>query len=278
MYLEKQQGFTIIEVTLFLGISGLLFLMIFIGTGNTLRTTRFTDSIRSTQSYLQQQADQILNGVNSRDASNACNAAGITSGGMGNDPGTSNCLLLGRTLYFHDSQIDAYPVVATVIPSLYTSAGQVPTDQELILASKPQIVYNAKDTYTIPWQNHVEGGLLSQAAGVTANTVTILRSPASTQLFYYSTSLSSETFQNGAISSLKDLGVLTVNGPSPTSYLNSPTTYCFTEPSGQTMVAAITVASNKGNEGQVSALQATQAQNAVTVQFDVSDKEVTCGA
>ena len=63
---RSSAGYTIIELSLFLGISALLLVMAVIGTGATLRRTQFTDSTRSLYNYVQQRYDDVVNSVNDR--------------------------------------------------------------------------------------------------------------------------------------------------------------------------------------------------------------------
>src|SRR3982751_6935386 len=93
-----ERGFTVVEVTLFLAITGLLFLIAITGTSNTIRSVRFSDSGRSVNAFVQQQYDDIINGLNNRTGAEAC-AGGVVS--AGSEPaGTSSCLLLGKLVVF----------------------------------------------------------------------------------------------------------------------------------------------------------------------------------
>lgn len=48
----KRSGFTLIEVSIFLAITGLLFIGIAVGTGNSIRQQRFTDSVQNFAEFL----------------------------------------------------------------------------------------------------------------------------------------------------------------------------------------------------------------------------------
>lgn len=88
---HKLSGFTVIEVVLFLGITGLLAMMTFIGTGSSINVQRYRDSVTSLKSFLQQQYSDVVNIENSHTASDiAC--ASITAANRGQ----SDCVILGR--------------------------------------------------------------------------------------------------------------------------------------------------------------------------------------
>src|SRR6266536_3229274 len=100
--MTRAEGYTIIEVSLFLGISALMLAIALVGTGLSIRTTRFADSTRSLHAYVQQQYDDLLNGVNSRLGNEACNS-GVISTATPQTPGTSNCLYMGKLILFKPS-------------------------------------------------------------------------------------------------------------------------------------------------------------------------------
>lgn len=189
----RQAGFTIIEMSLFLAISGLLLLIAVSGTGNTIATNRFNDSVRSAQGYLQGQYSDILNGVNARDGNQACNSS-TGQVGSGSEPaGTSNCLLMGKLIQFTKGSADfrSYYVVGS-IPALPPAPGL--SDDQLITLYKPHMVPSvANDTYQIPWGTNVFGTCRSPAQAtavckappVKFDSYLLIRSPASGNILGY---------------------------------------------------------------------------------------------
>ena len=113
--MQRQSGFTVIEVTLFLGFTAMLFLIALFGTSAFVAETRFGDGIRRLESYMQAQYEEVVSGENPRAATADCNAAGVvTSGGGSTSPGSNtNCLLLGKALILTagSETIDSYYVV-----------------------------------------------------------------------------------------------------------------------------------------------------------------------
>ncbi|MGB3023985.1 MAG: hypothetical protein WBB39_04260 [Candidatus Saccharimonadales bacterium] len=140
-------GFTVIEVTMFLAISSLMALIVFLGTSSSVARVRFQDSVRSTQSIVQKHYSDILNGVNIRADTTGC--------ALSAEPlvvaGRSNCYLLGKVILF--------PRNATSIVARYV-VGQEPSyidpnaSEDTIIASyNPTIVTDPslQMTDTLPW-------------------------------------------------------------------------------------------------------------------------------
>jgi type II secretory pathway pseudopilin PulG len=99
---KKTAGFTIIEVMLFLAVSGALAVAILVGSGVAINQQRYRDSVSSLKSFLQEQYSDTTNTTNSRTGDEACsNAVVVTPPSYIPAPqprGTTNCLLLGRSI------------------------------------------------------------------------------------------------------------------------------------------------------------------------------------
>lgn len=179
---HRSEGYTIIEVSLFLGISALLLTMALAGTGLSIRNTRFTDSTRSLHAFVQQQYDDLLNGVNSRFGNEACNSGSVTSG-TSQVPGTSNCLYMGRLIVFPQGSSDLR--VYSIVGTEPTNVDYGKSDEALIYDFTPTIVTNVGvETYTIPWLATISGSkrmVDSKAVDVFA----LIRSPRSTRIVSY---------------------------------------------------------------------------------------------
>lgn len=90
-------GFTIIEVMLFLAVSGALAVGILGASTVGINTQRYRDALNSLQSTLQQQYNQVSHVVNTRDGSEACSSSGVEVEPATREPrGTSQCLVMGR--------------------------------------------------------------------------------------------------------------------------------------------------------------------------------------
>lgn len=181
----SQQGYTIIEVTLFLAISGMLFAVAVLATGSTIRNLRFTDSGNSLEAYVQKQYDNVISGVNSRDNQQICNAGSFSAGTQ--QPGTSNCYFMGKLVLFTqgDYKLKTYNIIGTEPANLDFSQ----SDEQLIAAYQPRVVTSiAPEEYSIPWQAYISGIRRMSTADVTpiaTNAMAIIRSPSSTRMLTY---------------------------------------------------------------------------------------------
>jgi type II secretory pathway pseudopilin PulG len=97
---KTQTGFTIIEVMLFLAITGMLAAAILVGSGVAIGQQRYRDSVGSLQSYIQQQYNKVTNVTNDRDKAWTCDSNGnvtqVENASAGEARGTSDCVVLGR--------------------------------------------------------------------------------------------------------------------------------------------------------------------------------------
>lgn len=91
MAINTERGFTIIEVILFLTISGLLFAALLIGVSSSISGQRYIDSVRSVKALFE---DQYSAAVNLQNAAN--NGCGVVSVGRGQ---SQDCIILGRLVH-----------------------------------------------------------------------------------------------------------------------------------------------------------------------------------
>jgi hypothetical protein len=224
-------------VSLFLGISALLLTVALVGTGLSIRTTRFTDSTRSLHAYVQQQYDDLLNGVNSRFGTEACNS-GTISTGVNQTPGTSNCLYMGKLMVFKQSMstITTYNIIGTEPASVdYSKA-----DEQLIYDFIPTIVTNVGvDTYNIPWQATISGSkrtIDSRAVDAFA----LIRSPRSTRIVTY-------TYKEpGATYSLAPL--INPSLPADANNIGKAANFCITSADGLSQPSKIVTSAGQGQD------------------------------
>lgn len=86
----KRDGFTILEVMIFLAISAMMLLIAVVGSGEMAKRARFTGTVDGVQSTIQQYYEQVVSGVNTRTVIDGCTSPKAV--------GTDSCLLLGRTV------------------------------------------------------------------------------------------------------------------------------------------------------------------------------------
>lgn len=230
----RAQGYTIIEVSLFLAITGLLVLIALIGTGNTIRTTRFSDSNRSLQAYLQKQYDNLLNGVNTRPGQEEC-FFGIVDTSASQPPGASNCLLLGKliSLKQNTNAIQTYDIVAhePATPDFTLS------DTDLIKTYQPTIVRNVSvDSFQIPWGAAIAGSK-RLADNQASDQIALIRSPRSTHIVTY-------TFKESDLSGSDDLTGVVSNS----SNIEQNTNFCIGSADSPGVLAEIAATGSQGQD------------------------------
>lgn len=148
MGIKNAHGFTIIEVMLFLAVSGLLAIGILVGSGMAIGQQRYRDSVNTLKSFVQEQYSQTANTENDRSGEEACSGAvvvqppdNVTSP---QPRGTSNCLLMGRllTIGTDGKQLSAADVVgyrtSTSAPTEVTDLGELQKNYELGVSSVSQ--------------------------------------------------------------------------------------------------------------------------------------------
>lgn len=111
----NKQGYTLLEVSLFLAISGALMLVAFVGLGPRLRNVRFTSSVRSLESNVQAQLIATQSGENS--ATNKCSQSTepeykVMLGGTGDAGSSDPCVINGKVVVFRSNRVTYYPIAS----------------------------------------------------------------------------------------------------------------------------------------------------------------------
>lgn len=116
--LNKQKGYTLLEVTLFMAISGTLTLVAVLGLGPRLRNVRFTSAVRGVESSIQKQLLDFEAGVNTQELKKCqkdatANMVSLTAAGAGQAAGTNaQCILNGRLAVFKSNEVTYYPIIS----------------------------------------------------------------------------------------------------------------------------------------------------------------------
>lgn len=236
--LGRQKGYTVVEVTLFLGVSGLLFLVAIFATGSTIRNIRFSDSGFSLESFVQKQYDNVLNGVNTRGDQIVCNSGVIGAGSQ--TPGTSNCFFMGKLLLFKQGEynITSYNIIGTEPAGLNLSQ----SDEQLIAAYQPTIVTDSEvENYPIPWHAYISGIRRVSTADpspLATNALALIRSPRSSRIVSY-------TYKEPA--AVPNINLSTIVS-SPSVNANKLTNYCLRSADNIGIPAKLVISGTGGNQ------------------------------
>lgn len=142
-------GFTIIEVMLFLAITGLMITGMFIGVSGSINRQRYNDSVRSLQDYLQGQynfADNVRN--NRGEPITGCGAATTTRG-------TSDCTVVGRLITTTNGlDFTSVPVFSTN-PAPDTTGSEKDLLDDLDLTVAPADKLTDEDDYQVAWSSKI---------------------------------------------------------------------------------------------------------------------------
>lgn len=114
MSTQKRNGFTIIEVMLFLAVSGALTVGILIGSSAVIGQQRYRDSVNSFKGLIQEQYGEVANVINSEAQNPICSRSGdavVFDDAPSRTRGTSDCLLLGKFILVEPTQVMTYTVV-----------------------------------------------------------------------------------------------------------------------------------------------------------------------
>ncbi len=169
MGIHNKQGFTIIEVMLFLSISGALTIAVLVGAGTSIAQQRYRDSVNSLASFLQQQYTEVTSVRNDRDVQWTCGASGVIAaptGGMSR--GTTDCAVLGKYISLNDTKVTVRTVVgrATVLAGL--------DDVTALKNSNLTLSDIDRQEYTVEWGAKMQQRLNKNPI---ATTIVIARSP-----------------------------------------------------------------------------------------------------
>lgn len=180
---RRVQGFTIIETTLVLAITGLIATIVLIGISTSLNQQRYIDSVNQVVNYFQGQYTATANTANDRDPKERCNpSTGLSIDTTDETVGSSNCLILGTVLRSSNGKdVTTYSVVALQDPGDAANVAGL-EDSELLAASNVRQGQET-DSYNVDWGSQ----LLDPSAAAPARfTVMVVRTPVTGTIHTYS--------------------------------------------------------------------------------------------
>lgn len=153
MNTTRNAGFTIIEVVLFLAITGLMAAVMLGGWTTMINTQRYGDSVKTLQAFMQQQYNLVYNVQNERNNAYTCDSAdGVKTNGSAVARGQTDCVLLGRYITLYNGTDMSVRSVIGIEPTGDTSTTN---DIDALLAFDPKYsVENsglADSEFVIPW-------------------------------------------------------------------------------------------------------------------------------
>lgn len=216
MKTSPRAGFTIMETTLFLAVTGLLILMILTGTGVAIGTQRYQDAVETLKSDLQGQYAELASVQNNRNVQYACGttvrpAVSTTPENVGQ----SNCLIAGRYVRIANDQMTVYNVLAR------QTSTTVPNGAQDITIMRSNYVYNVDAAPVLnkklEWGTHISWPrvkgpeLLTNATADRTLGMVFMRSPYSGQVYTFSAP-NGGTISDGHIKGMMHLTETLPNG------------------------------------------------------------------
>lgn len=172
-----RSGFTIIEVMLFLAITGALTVGVLVS-GNSIGQQRYRDSVNSVKGLLQEQYNQVANVVNGDTNKPVCTRSEDTltfDEGTSQARGTSECLVVGRFALVAATEITTYNLVGR--PDVNNTG----TDDKSILAGYA-FALQSPEVNKVSWQARIVEPKSDDDALVS---LLVLRSPTSGAFLTY---------------------------------------------------------------------------------------------
>ncbi|MCL2451831.1 hypothetical protein FWD20_03080 [Candidatus Saccharibacteria bacterium] len=217
----KERGFTIIEVSLFLAISGVLILLT-VGLWTMVARQRFQDTMVTLKSKIQSEYEEVRTNINERlgeaEVIN-CGDDGDFPPGNQDKTGNSTCLAIGKLIQFgigNRQEIKISYVVATGDVGVEYSGKN---DEDAIKSLSLRLIGSSSDYYVnstdgailprtelIGWGGEFAGGWTITDSPQRTNAIAILHSPISSAVLVF-------TFKENPVN---DHGVLTIDGNSST--------------------------------------------------------------
>ncbi len=169
-----ERGFTVIELMLFLAVSGALFAALMIGVNNNISQQRYRESVTSYSALLQGQYSDVANTRNARDNDWQCADDGTISeeSENGQPRGTTDCVILGRAVQIEDN---GTTVVTSSVVGREPVQNDTTSDIETLKAYHPKVTSFDSRTNSIEWGST----LFTKEHKASTASFLILRSPVS---------------------------------------------------------------------------------------------------
>ena len=189
---QRESGFTIIETTLVLAITGLIVAVILVGIGNALNQQRYIDAVNQAVDFVRGQYTVGANTMNNRPANESCGSGGIRDDITPMPRGASDCLLVGtimRTQGSDGKTVNVYQVVALADPD----ESMMGDDDTTILAAANLSQGGLVQTYKADWDTRF---LSPDSADPAQFNILVVRTPISGTMRTYSSDSATTSIAN----------------------------------------------------------------------------------
>lgn len=178
MGIQKNAGFTIVEVMLVLAITGLMLVGILAGASAQINRQEYRSSVTELEAHLQQQYNTVLNPQNDRGPTSlTATTCGLPAGvSRGAAP---NCFIVGRLVTANAAMLTEYPVLGAA-PATGSVTAITPTSGWKLYLDASQ-----KTTYTLSWGSSIQAQLGTTGAKTSTFNALILMSPQTGALTTY---------------------------------------------------------------------------------------------
>jgi hypothetical protein len=168
--LKKSAGFTIIEVMLFLAVSGALAIGVLATSTVGINNQRYQDAVNSFKAVVQEEFVNTTRVFNDRDASNT------SCGGVEATVGASRCVIMGRLLTVDSSGA----ITRTNLIGQRGTGSEPDLDSQVITWYGPKIDTPSRQSDNINW-----GATPRRLQAPASFSIVILRSPSSGNVVAY---------------------------------------------------------------------------------------------
>ncbi len=265
---QQQSGFTIIEISLFLAVSGIVLVGMLTGISVSIQHQRFSESVNGLQSFLQLQYNETQITINGR--SNTTDKCSPSA-----DRGSTNCLIVGKVIDLNadpasgESSIKAYRVLMSQVAADTAKNSDTPPSDDVLLnqsSSDTKVVNDTanNDSFIVPW-----GATLTKLqdsrgsltpSGTVVRYIFITRSPISGLINTYKLSTLDDLFSPGNDHHNLAGEILTFEGASNQS------------------IKACIQSADITNATALLIITTGSTQSAVTTQFDTNERDSWCNS
>lgn len=183
MSAQTKKAFTIIEVMLFLAVTGALTVGILVGSGVAIGQQRYRDSVNSFKGHIQEQYGLVANVINSGPKNPECLNSGDDLIFDYEDTslearGTSECLVMGRFMLVEPDQVTTHNLIGRPGGGVASEGGDSATLRQYRLS----LALNEPETREIAWGAQIVRP--GSSDGMTAS-VLVVRSPLTGSIVTY---------------------------------------------------------------------------------------------